>query len=1037
MAEDDINRGTVVINDIEASSRDEMRCPQCGKKSIEEHPSASEYPTKDAAILKGSYCTNPDCGKGILSPREVEKQYEPQGIVQQLTNPKTLLQLGIAIVGLVLIGSYFLGGPIHDAVFATPTATIDGTVVNSDGNPVSNATVSINGSETTTNAEGRYTLEEIEVGEYMLSIVPPDDSDMRSFGAQIEVSQNGASIIGETVPSRLYSTEEGFQTQLPSGITLSDSFKSQNSSRTITYLHENNRENITVTVDPLEQSEIQSTSTNTIQIGEDGTLNMQGSIISSTAFATGITVEETYTQGKTTDSSGQSVLNVRGTMTPTSAQIELGEGAGTSDREQILNLASGGEQTINVNGNVLDMNAVIRGGATDAPQQRNDIWSPEDGPIELTIQESDAPSTTTLTFTGDIDTESGQTSGSLSSQSEDISITPEGSLSPSNAEISFSGGNIESEVVGSGELNGSGEGGTEDLSTELKTVENDGTYSFNYDLSATQNSQYVLGGYTINGERTEISGSGAESLSLSQGDTVGMWLTLQQEQVETADHTDNSSIQITDIQTNIDSENNTVAICPTLENTGSSETTDLVYYVDGTEVHRQESVDGDISSCTNEITYTTESLSEGAHTIQVNEYTKTINIGSGGLEYGEGSISGELSYVADQGQIQVDSNNDNSPECTVVASGGTCDINLSQGENTISLTQQNVSGVNWEVSYTARYGAEDIRADMTGDGTYEIDHSGVLSDGETVSASVTLPAGTREIEVTTGNGESVPYNLEWTESGVIDSPTLYVNGQEVANVNESYQGQREFNINGDYFESGENTIRLETEDNAEHTVILDWSERGLDTYPTVSLADSDVQLCNSRDFSGGGACEIDPTKLSPGTQSVEFIKDGSPVSEANFDFTHTARAVPSSITLSNTETDEEIVFTKSNAQEEDVDGSWTHERSVDIENGNTYEVTTSTSSQLDLDGSVTIEATAEREQAINPQIVIVHPDGTEETVSVPDSSLNSDGELTDSATITINSDRFARGQNEVRFISENDGVYTVEIVGVVDASGEN
>lgn len=1041
MDEDEINRGMVVINEIEASSRDEMRCPECGELSIKEHPSSSEYPTKKAAILKASYCSNDSCEKGLLTPDEVDKQYEPSGIGENLTNPKSLLQIGIALVGIVLIASYFLGGPIHSAIFAAPTATVQGSVVDSNGQAVQNATVTLDGMEATTDEEGKYTFEEVNVGEYQLSITPPEKSDMRSFGAEVEVTSEGMNIIGGGVPDRLYSTKSGvLQTQFPSGVTLSDTFKAQETTKKVVFLHESNRENVDVTISPLKQSEIESTSSTTINMGDSATLDLQGTITSATATGTGTTVKDTFTQGQTTDSSGQAILNVRGTMTPTATQIQLGDGAGTSDRKKVLNIQSGDSKTITVNGNVLSMDATIRGGATDAPQQRNDVWTPGDGPVKLTIAEDDAPSTVTLTLKGDISEESKQTSGQLSSQSENITVAPDGSLSPSNAEISFSGGNIQTESVGSDKLSGSAETGDEELTTNITTVDQDGTYTIDYDLSATQNPEYVIGGYTINGEKTELSGSGSESLNLSAGDEVGLWLTLEQEDVGTASHTDNSPIEVTDINTNV-RDSGEVAVWPKLNNTSSSSaTTEVVYYVDGTEVHSQNYTlsGGETTSYTTQyqdLVHVTDSLSEGIHSIQVNEQNVTIEIGNGSLEYGEGNISGELSYVADQGEIQVDSNDDGNAECTAVASGGTCSISLDQGQNTINLTQNNVSGVNWTVSYTARYGARDIQADMTGDGTNEINYQGVLADGDTVSESLTFPAGTHEIDISTGNDSSIPYNLEWTESGVIDSPTLYVNGEEVANVNESYQGQKDFNIDSEYFESGENTVRLETEDNAEHTVILEWSERGLDTYPEVSLANADVQLCSSRDFSSGegATCEIDPNKLNTGTQTVQFTRDGSPISDVNFEFSHTGRATPSTITLTDTDSDEDIVFTRSNAQQKDVDGNWTHEKSVNVQSGSSYKVTTSTSSQLDLTGSVTIEATAEREQAVNPRIIIVHPDGSEETIPVPDSSL-SDGELTSNSTITINSDQFARGINKIKFVSENNGVYNVEIVGVVDSN---
>lgn len=1038
MSDDDLQQGTIIINEVEASSRDEMVCPKCGQKSIEEHPSASEYPTKKAAILKASQCTNPECERELLYPDEVDKQYSPSGVKEQLFTKKSIIQALIAIIAVVVVASFFVGGNPLSTLFEDPTVTLEGSATNVNGEPLTDATVTLSDSDfETKTTEGEYQFEEVPVGEYMLSITPTDESESKAFAAKIEVTTDGINVIDDSVPEKLYSTENNTLTStMPGDVTVSETFSAQNTDKTVTFIAEQNRESMNLELAPLDPSELQSTSTHTLNIGESTDLNVQGNIINSTITGEGNVTTEQFSVDQETDSSGRATLSINGTETPISSKLVLGEGAGSNTRTEELNIQSGGEKSIEVNGNVIDsVDMAIRGGATDAPKTQSGEWSPGSGPLQVTIGEEDAPSTTTLQFEGKITEESETITGTLSDKTEEITINTNGSINPTNSEITFTGGDLQSETVGTDSVEASGENGTEEITTEVKTVQKDGSYELDYDFNET-NSSYVSGGYIVNGEKTELdSSSGTANINLNSGDTVGLWVKAEQEQLEQVNHSYNGPIEVTDVEVSdrsIDGPGS-VGLRATVENTGSDpDYISVVAYKDGS---TWDTGSADLSPGeTKTITFDrVEFDSEGVYALQVNNSRVVeVTVGNGSLEYGEGSISSDLNYLAESGSVQVDSDGDGSTDCKAAVPGESCNLSLSSGDNTISLTQQNISNTQYEISYTARYGAKDIKADLDNDGEYELNHSGVLSDGNTISETITYPEGTHDISVTTGNNESVPYSLEWTQSGVIDSPTVHVNGTEVVNVDETYQGKREFSVDGDEFTDGTNTIKLSTNDSEEHTIIMNWSERGADTYPEVTLEENNTVLCSSREFAGDNSCSVDPDNLSPGNQTIVLTRDGQTLSEATFTFEHTAKSIPRNLELVNSDTGSTTLLTKTNAQTKNSDGSWVHSKEKDIDAGSTYTVESDTSSDLDLKGSVTIEATAERAQARNPTVTIKHADGSTSEVTVPEKSLNESGQLTEPVTITIPKDKFERGDNVITFTSENEGVYNVELVGVHD-----
>lgn len=1032
--------GGTVLSNIEATSRDEMICPHCSQYSIQEAPIASEYSNKQAKIIKGSECGNPNCDVKHIRPDFIRPQYKHVTITERIKQPKNILiTLVVSVVTLIGI-AYFLGVPVHEVIFATPEVTIDGTIQSPDGEPVQNARIELSESDyqAETGENGNYSLADVEIGTYTMIVNPPDteETTMRPFAVDVEVTEEGIQSQNEYITENVFRADGLTLTlQSPQQETVSESLEVQDSQFTFTYLSEQNTESAVVEIDRIPDEELRSTEETTIDLGSTHTFDVQGEIVESELVGSGTVTTEEFSETQQSNDSGEVEFSTRGSVAPTDGVLTLSGGAITQSRSEEYDLQSGDTETVTASDEVVsDPTITIRGGNNDAPQQ--DTGSVASGdPIDFSISEDNAPSTVTLTLEGYLDTTNETVSGELGTNSEEtISFTPEGSISPTDGQITIGSGDLQEEQIGTDSVQVSAENGPVKDSNSLGSVENDGgQYVLDYDFNKTQNPELVDGGYIINGEEVSLS-EGTSQVQLndvSQGDTIELWAEAQQESLERVSHP-SSPLTVTnvDIQREELEVGEDTGLRATVENTSSGAVQDdVVAYLDGDE-YDSKSVSLD-SGETTQVTFPRASFDqEGQYAFQVNDSSVyTINVGGVEQAYGEGTIEGTLKYQSDQGEVGVDTNGNGSYDCTVVAGAGeTCDVSLSSGTNEINVQQQNVSNVSYDVQYTARSSPQGIEVDMNNDGTNDIERTQPLLEGETVSETLTFPAGSHSITPTTENGEPVDYVLETTQSGVVASPSVTINGEVVIDESESFQGERSYTISNDIFTGGSNELEFQTEDDATHTVAVDWEEQGNDTAPEV-INDSGSVVCTPSEIQS--ECSLGDSELTTGVNTYQLVRDGNAVEDVEVDLTYTGRDVPQTLTLQSTDSDTAFKFTETDAQETSFDGSWSHTRTEDIPTGETVELTTSTSSRMDLEGNVAVTYTAEREQPNRPEIVVENSSGSE-TFEVSEENLTDSGELESDATIEIPEDAFTRGQNTLTFTSENGGVYRVEIIGTQD-----
>ena len=111
-----------------------------------------------------------------------------------------------------------------------------------------------------------------------------------------------------------------------------------------------------------------------------------------------------------------------------------------------------------------------------------------------------------------------------------------------------------------------------------------------------------------------------------------------------------------------------------------------------------------------------------------------------------------------------------------VSSSQTKSVSLSPGTESIDLSTSNGVSLNYDLSWTDQTLTEDPSATIGGS---TVSHSGTLSDGETVTKSLSLsPGPSQSVSVSTG-GE-VGVDASWTEVTATEDPSVNVGGSTVS-----------------------------------------------------------------------------------------------------------------------------------------------------------------------------------------------------------------------------------------------------------------
>ncbi|EMA24642.1 hypothetical protein [Haloarcula argentinensis] len=106
-----------------------------------------------------------------------------------------------------------------------------------------------------------------------------------------------------------------------------------------------------------------------------------------------------------------------------------------------------------------------------------------------------------------------------------------------------------------------------------------------------------------------------------------------------------------------------------------------------------------------------------------------------------------------------------------------------------SISASGAGTVDYTLDYSARYGTEDPKIDIDGDGTYEASWSGVYKSGETTTEKAVdgLSTGDNSVSTTTASGPDPSWTLSWTERTATVDPAIDVDGDGTNEA--SYSGK--------------------------------------------------------------------------------------------------------------------------------------------------------------------------------------------------------------------------------------------------------
>lgn len=989
------------ISQIEATSREEMVCPHCGKSKLKPLPIAAEKSSKKDKILYGTTCANPQCTKhgDRVDPTGLAKQYDSSRF-DGLISKNSLFFIVILVVGGMVaaqtMGIFTLG---------TSASSVSGTIVGPDGEGISGATVIIGNETTTTNATGAYTLD-IDSGSYEMVVLPPSNSSI-SGSPTYNVNINSDGTI--EFPN---SDNQTNKINLEDAYLFEAETKSSNASVFVKYKNPSNGGMTVVHVTGSKEdsettkSEIElSTGTQNIQLtGEPTDQNIQ---LTSPISTTQREVEYTYT------GSGES-LRTKGNLPPKNVRVVFESGKKSTTETETTRVE--GEETVPINiqsSEDEEVTAYLSEGSSQETETTTGVWTGTDPSI--TIDDESAPATVHVTLTGGIQTSTESTTGTVTDGEATFSI--DGNIKAKNGIIEFSGGDATTTEIDSSSIYASGEDGTELRKTTIAEAPSDGEYVLDFSYIIDENPEYVDAGYMINGEKTEISeGDETISLNLEEGDLVEVWVESKNELSENnKQHTGDGSNNIEIVEYNAYPKEPTsgenINFEVTAENTGNeADDIDIVIYMDGKSIATEKMVLEAGETKTKTLGTSIKAPSDGVHTVSLNDLDTTIiRVDGASLEYGAGSVDATLSKKGNEGTIEVDTDGDGEFDCTVSAETGSCSLGqLNTGDHTIQVRESGVSNTDYTVNYTKREGPKDVTIDLDNDGNIDKTHDGLFTSDETISVSKTLESGDHTIDIETESGGGIEYEVEWSKAGVINSPTILIDGETVIDSSETFSGTKEFNL-GD-LTPGEHQVTFKSE-NGSYTAKLEWEEKPENAYPSVHV--NSTEICDSNTVSSnGGYCNIPETHVS---ENMEFELGPEDTGE-DFTVEYTEQSAPRSVTVesdSNTKTIQKSEGGISN-------GSWVYEASISIlsKDDETISIEPNYINGFESELTGTIEYNEQEYGPKTPQVIVINPDGEKHIKNISSSELEN-GILNGSEKIKLPYNWFVEGENEIRVISKN------------------
>lgn len=971
------------------SERGEMRCPHCGKKSLEKDPLADEQSSKKTKIIYGSQCGNPKCSRynQRVDSERLKEQYKGGGLTSYFPNGKYAIILAtILVVGLVITG--FALGLIQ---IGPDTYTVSGQVVSPAGEPIEKATiVASSGSKVHTSSSGDYSIQLTE-GEHKIHAKPPEKSEL---GASIEKT-----VIVEGEDKIEFKNGDGVMqlsnvtTYSPTGTfskkRIFPSFENRTNGG-LTKIHINTNTGKTV-----ENKKTVNSGESNVQI-EDNVTNAQIRLISEIQEKT-ITDEKTYT--------GPIEFETIGNILPDSIRV------GLQKMDTPYNTRSDrvtDKKTFNINlSSESNIVATFSDGTSEKTQTKDGTWNGTSP--DITITESSAPARVTAELIGTLNKEDITKTGTI--ENGEVSFYVEGNQNANDAIIEFTGGEATKTKISEDNFSVTGEDGTQYKEKTIKESADTGTYTLDSVFNVTKNEEYTNAGYIVGGEKYTFSQTGEQTntFEAQEGEEIKLWAEGESEIDFNKDFPGSGSdaIKIKDytVSNNTPDVGDSIRVYVTVENTtNAGDSIDIYLYKNGESVLKDGLSVGAGETREQVQIATLPFNSKGVYTVSVNdEDEKTIRVGGATSEYGAGSISGTLYRQAGNGSVSVDTTGDGNTDCTASSTGGTCEIgNIETGEHNFNATEMGVSNTEYRVTYTSNTSPKDVSIDLEGDGNPEKMHDGVLGENQTITAEKTLDAGTYDIEISSSNNQPVKYELTWSQKGIIQSANVTVDGNTVLDKTNIENGE-EFDLGS--FPEGEHVVIFNSKGGAYSTEIQ-WRDSNGVVYPGVSM--NGRQACAQEEVANNnGYCTISAALI----EEENTLQLSERYKGKNITLEYSGKSKPKSASVTINDTNINV-----NGEDGKIEsGSWIYNKPIEslTQGENKINLSINTIDEFDNSIEMVLIYTSSNNSVKNPTVTITNDKGETNKISIPEKELTEEKFFQDKYTFEIPYKYFSAGENEI------------------------
>lgn len=967
MPEDDPNieekessssRNFVNISDISTYKREEMACPKCWTKGLEAHPIRAEEYDGVAALFRGTICPNENCENHSGVPEStIRKQYEKPSLMEKLTGKVPYYGPGEAPdeqeepedegPGLVMQMLQKLG------IFRDRKVQIlvVGLII-------------------------------IVAMSYILPVV---------FGFIGGFLEGGD---GNPNGSPANNTSTNGTADLVNNTTVdSDDTIKLNSSDINTSEGSNgsggsgSSGNLLVNISPI------STGSNSdnVQVEGSKTINIPSSVTSSSlTLSPKSNLQNSYSNTYTVTNKEFS-FSIDEDV-PEQATITL-SGLSNSSSETVENSISrtvSGSTTIQQDFGNIQGEATIR--VLNGEESSNSVsgtWSGTDPTIDLS-----SSSQVNITLEGisssSEETKQGKIEGSSISESFETQVE--------DATIEFLGGESQSSSISTTQLSRTYNSAGRDDEL-LYSAESDTTVSLDINYEEIENPDLVTAGYSVNGiDRTVSTGYSNEEVTLSEGDTLGLWIETEKEGGYTESKNYNKpseqpSVTDTSVSDTQIQPGESITVSATLRNDGSEPyNTPIELFKDGSKVSETTEVIEDNS----EQTVTAGSVSfdqEGIHTVSVNEGEQIeITVGSGEIKYGKGEIEASGSTQSNsEGTVKVDTNSNGTYDCETASNGGSCSLgDLEEGFNSISVEESGTTNTEYELKYTQITNSKNIKVDYNNDGNYEIQNSS-LAEGETLTENVELNEGPQTIDIEADGQVKYNINSESTTKGVKNLNIQANNNQLTQQSFVSTPSEFKTSLN-----QGENTINIEGE--GSYDIEIEWSETETKQTQKPSIIVNGQNECTNQQ-----TCIINNLQKE---NTIKFEGENIP-SETSVEYT-----IEDSIENTNVQVnDESIEYTPSDIRTRET-------KEINLKQGeNTININNSK-----VNGEIVYSYT--NSKVLRPKLII-KTDNNEMTRNVPENILEN-GFLTEKYTFKISKESLGN-TNRFKVTTENGNPVRIQI----------